>query len=147
MPARGHLDCEDIIGTSVEIQARNGEKRGSSFSLRVPRGQECPRLTCVFLLVVLVFVDTLADAVLLAIDTTLLALCQMTVVLCHVSLFTVLDAGFALFEVGSLLRSQCAILNAVADALLLIFFALVDFIDARMARINNARTSAGSSCG
>ena len=57
------------------------------------------------LLAVLILRDTMADAVLLAIDTALLCLCQVTVVLRHVSLFTVLDGGLALFEMGRLLRS------------------------------------------
>jgi len=57
------------------------------------------------LLAVLILRDRMADAVLLAVDAALFCFCQVTVVLRHVTLFTVLDSGLALFEMGRLLRS------------------------------------------
>jgi len=88
---------------------------------------------------VLVLVDALADPVLLTIDPFLLGPGQMAVVLRHVFLFTVLHAGLALLEVSSLLRVQLPALDAVANALLLILFAAVHLIDARMTGIHDAR--------
>ena len=96
----------------------------------------------------LVLIDALADSVLLAIDPFLLGLGEMAVVLRHVFLFAVLHAGFALLEVGCLLRIQFPALDAVANALLLFCLAAIDLIDARMAGIDNARARTGSrSCG
>jgi hypothetical protein len=88
---------------------------------------------------VLVLGYALADPVLLTIDPSLLGLREMAVVLCHVFLFTVLHTGLALLEVGRLLRVQLPALDAVANALLLVFFTAVHLIDARMAGIDNAR--------
>ena len=85
----------------------------------------------------------MADAVLLAIDTALLCLCQVTVVLRHVSLFTVLDGGLALFEMGRLLRSQFSVGDAVSNALLLIRFPSIHLVDPRMSRIDNAWSRTG----
>jgi hypothetical protein len=91
---------------------------------------------------VFVLVDRLADAVLLAVDASLLGLREMTVVRRHIFLFAVLDARLTLFEVGGLLRAQLAALDAIGNAPLLVFFALVDLIHTRMARINDARSGA-----
>ena len=91
----------------------------------------------------LVLVDAAADAVLLAIDAALLALGEMAVVFRHVRLFALLNARFALFKIGRFLRSQRAVFHAIANALLLVFLTLVDFIDARMTRIDNAGPCAG----
>jgi hypothetical protein len=52
---------------------------------------------------VLVFVDALADAVLLTVDPFLFGLGQMAVVLRHVFIFAILHAGLALLQVGCLL--------------------------------------------
>lgn len=94
-----------------------------------------------------VFRDALADPVLLTIDAALLALGQMTVVLRHVGLFAVLHGGLAVLEIGRLLRVQLAAADAVGDALLLILFAAVDLINARMTGIDDARPRSGSGCG
>jgi hypothetical protein len=59
------------------------------------------------LLGMLVFVDALADPVLLTIDPFLLGLGQTAVVLRHVLLFTVLHTGLALLEVSRLLLHSC----------------------------------------
>jgi len=92
---------------------------------------------------VLVFVDTLADPVLLAIDPALLAFGQMAIVFRHIFLFAVLHTRFALLKIGRLLRSQFAALDAIGDALLLIFFPLVDLVDAWMAGVDNAGAGGG----
>jgi ABC-type glucose/galactose transport system permease subunit len=89
-----------------------------------------------------VFRDALADAVLLTIDYPLLCLGEMAVILRHVSLFAILHAGLAIFQVGSLLRGRRFVLHAIANALLLVFFARVNFVNPRMARIDNARARA-----
>jgi len=70
---------------------------------------------------VLIFVDALADPVLLAIDPALLGLGQMAAVLRHISLFAVLHVGFTLFQIGRLMRVQFSVLDAIANALLLVF--------------------------
>lgn len=93
-------------------------------------------------LLVFVFVDALADAVLLTIDPALLRLGEVAVVLGHISLFAILHIRLALFEVRRLLCAQFTAADAVRDALLLVLFASVDFIHTRMARIDNARTRA-----
>ena len=91
----------------------------------------------------LVFVDGVADAILLAIDAVLLGLGEMTVVRRHIFLFAVLNIRLTLFEIGGLLRAQLAALDAIADALLLVFFATVDLVHARMAGIDDAGAGAG----
>ena len=137
MPARRHLDREDFIRTPIDPI--------------LPTKKKKPRESCgcfflgnlqLFVLLMLIFGYALADAVLLAIDSALLALGQMAVVLCHVFLFAILHTCFALFKIGRLLRSQFAALDAIGDALLLILFALVDFVDARMAGIDDSGTGA-----
>src|SRR5271169_2290334 len=80
----------------------------------------------------LVLGDALTDPVLLTIDPVLLGLGEMAVVFRHIGLFAVLHGGLAILEVSSLLRGQRAVLNAVANALLLVFFTAVHLIDARM---------------
>ncbi len=87
----------------------------------------------------LVFVDALADPILLTIDPFLLRLGEMAVVLRHVLLFTLLYTGLALLEVGRLLRIQFPALDAVPNPPLLVLLALVYFIDPWMAGIDNAR--------
>ena len=89
--------------------------------------------------------DAPADPVLLAIDSSLLGLGEMAVVLRHIRLFTVLHAGLAILQVGSLSRAQRAILDTVANALLLVFLAVVHFVHTRMAGIDNPRARTGSS--
>jgi hypothetical protein len=55
-------------------------------------------------LVVLVFIDTLADAVLLAINSLLFCFGEMAVVSGHVFFLAILDAGFALLQIAGLFR-------------------------------------------
>src|SRR5579871_5398631 len=97
-------------------------------------------------LLVLVFVDLPAGAVLLAVQLPLLALGQVTVVSGHVGLLLILNVLLASLETRSLPWSQRAVLLAVGDAVLLILLAGVDFVHPRMAGIIHARTGAGS-CG
>jgi len=91
----------------------------------------------------LVFVDLLAGTVLLPIELPLLALGQMTIVGGHISFLLVLDVLFLSFHVRSLSRRHGAVLDAVGDAVLLILLAPIDFVDARMARIDLPRSRAG----
>src|SRR5208282_2664137 len=98
------------------------------------------------LLGMLVVVDALADPVLLTIDPFLLGLGEMAVVLRHVLLLAVLHTGLSLLKIRRLLRVQFAALDAVANALLLVFLATVHLIDTRMSGIDNtgARARGGS---
>ena len=89
---------------------------------------------------VLVFVDGLADAVLALVEMILLSLGQMSAMLGHVALLLVLNALFALFQMRGLSRRQLAVLYAVRDALLLVGFAAIDLVHARMAGIDLPRT-------
>ena len=89
----------------------------------------------------LVFVDGLAHVVLALVEVLLLSLRQMSVVSGHVFLFLVLNALFALFQMRSLFWRELAILGAIRDALLLIGFAAVHLVYARMTRIDLSRTS------
>src|ERR1700690_3156258 len=98
-----------------------GRRKSRSLPAAVSR---VPKVTShLFRLLMLVFVDALADAVLLAIDPSLFRLREMTIVLCHILLFAILHAGLALFEVGGLIGIQFAVLHAIGDALLLALFA------------------------
>lgn len=92
----------------------------------------------------LVFVNGLADAVLLTIDASLLGFGEMPVVRRHVFLLAVLHIRLSLFEVGGLLCAELSTLNAIGNALLLVLFALVNFIHTWVARIDNSGTSARS---
>jgi len=91
-----------------------------------------------------VSVDRAADAVLLAVDTALFSLRHVAIVLGHVFLLAFLYAGFALFEIGGLLRRKLAIFNAFANALLLTGFATIHLIDARVLGIDDSGTGARS---
>lgn len=93
-----------------------------------------------------VFIDRLADAVLLTVDAVLFGLGQMAVVSRHVFLFAVLDGGFALLKIRGLLRAQLAAGNAIGNALLLVSFASIDLIYARMTGIDDSGAGTGS-CG
>lgn len=103
------------------------------------------RPICLFLLAMLVFVNALADPVLLTIDAFLFGLRQMAVMSRHIFLFAILYGGLALLEISGLLRIQLAALHAVRDALLLIFFAAIHLVHTRMSRIDNARPRSRSS--
>ena len=77
------------------------------------------------------------------IELVLILLGQMAIVLRHVPLFVVLQALFAMFETSGLSGRQLTILDSVGDAILLIRFAAVDLIHARMSRIHLIRARAG----
>jgi hypothetical protein len=95
------------------------------------------------LAIVLVFVDFLAGLVLLLVELLLLALGQVTIVGSHISLLLVIDVLFLFFNVRGLSRRHGAVLDAIRDAVLLILLAGIDFVDARMIRINYSRSRAG----
>jgi len=99
------------------------------------------------LVVVLVFIDAPADAILAAIQMALFGLCQMAVVLRHVSLLLLLHAGVTALQIGSFLRTQRSVVDAVGDPLLLIRLASGHFIYARVTRIDDTWSSArGCGC-
>ena len=93
---------------------------------------------------VLILVDLIAHVVGFFIELPLVLLCEVAVVFRHVSLFVILQALFALFEIGGLSRRQLAVLHTVGDAVLLVGFATVDLVDTRMAGIDLVGASAGS---
>ena len=88
----------------------------------------------------LVFVDGFANAVLTPVEMILLSLRQVPVILGHVALLLVLNALFAPFQMRSLSRRQLTVLYAVRNAILLVGFAAIDLVHARMARIDLSRT-------
>ena len=93
----------------------------------------------------LIFSYALADPVLLTIDPFLLGLSQVAVVFRHICLFAVLHVGLAVLQVGRLLRVQLSTADAIPDALLLVFFTRIYFVDPWMAGIDNARPRTGGS--
>src|SRR5260370_1834885 len=90
-------------------------------------------------LLVLVFVDALADPILLTIDPFLLRLGEMALLLRHFLLFTLLYNSLALLDFRPLLLIQFPALHAVPNPPFLVLLALVYFIDPWMAGIDNAR--------
>jgi hypothetical protein len=139
---------DNLISTIIEVTTKHtaladqGDKKGkAAANLRLsPLFGSFGQKT--YLLVVLVFVDALADPVLALIQVALFGLGQMAVMLRHVIGFLLLHAGLAPFQIGSLLRAQRAVVDAVGDTLLLILFAAVYLIYARVTRIDDARSSA-----
>src|SRR5579864_6501346 len=95
----------------------------------------------------LVFVDALAHIVLAVVEIFLLGLGQMTVVSRHVFLLRILNALFAFFQTRSLSGRQLAIFYAIGDAVLLVGFAAIHLVDARMTRIDLSRTGLRLSSG
>ena len=87
----------------------------------------------------LVPVDAPTDPILSPIDPVLLGLGQVAIVRRHVPFLAVLHAGFPFLQIAGFFRSQGAILDAVGDAVLLVGFATVYPIHARVARIDDAR--------
>ena len=69
---------------------------------------------------VLILIDALANAVLLPVNPILFRLGEVAIVRGHIFLLTVLHVGFSFLQIGGLLRSQGAVLNAVGDAILLL---------------------------
>jgi len=91
--------------------------------------------------------DALAHAIGFMVELALVALGEVAVVLRHVSLFVVLQALFAAFEARRLSRLELAVLYAIGNAVLLVRFALIDLIDARMAGIDLSSAGARSVAG
>ena len=89
-------------------------------------------------LLVLVFVNLPALAVGFAIQLALVLFGEMPVVRCHVFLLVVHEALLALFQPCSLPRRELIVLDAICNAILLILFALVDLVHARMIGIIDA---------
>jgi len=92
--------------------------------------------------VVFVFGDAVAHMIGFAIELALVLLCEMTIVLGHESLLVILQAFLATLEPAGLCRRELAIFNAVGDSFLLIGFAAIDLVDARMSGIDLSRSSA-----
>ena|SRR5271165_4781986 len=90
-----------------------------------------------------VFVDLPAGPVLLPIEFVLLGLGQVTVVSSHIGFLLVLDFLFAILQTRSLTGRERAVLYAVCNAILLVRLAGIDFVDARMTRIDLTRSRAG----
>ena len=90
------------------------------------------------LCVVLVFVDALAHVVGFVIELALILRSEVTIVLRHIFLFVILQPLFAAFQTPRFARRELAALYAVRDPVLLVLFALVDLIHARMTRVDIA---------
>ncbi len=95
------------------------------------------------LLRVFVVVDPFAHVVGFMVELVLILLGEMAVVSSHITFFVVLQALLAVLQAGGLSRLQLSVLNSVGDPILLIGFASVDLIHARMAGVDLARTGAG----
>jgi hypothetical protein len=96
------------------------------------------------LLVVLVFVDLVAHVIRFFVELPLILLGEVTIVGSHVFLFVILQALLASFQVGRLARCQLILLHSIGDSILLVLFALIDLIHARMAGIDYTGSGAGS---
>jgi hypothetical protein len=97
--------------------------------------------------VVLVFVDLVAHVIRFLVELSLVFLGQVAIIGSHVFLFIVLQTLFASLQIGGLPRRQLIVFDAIGNAILLILFALVHLIDARMAGIVYAGAGAGSVAG
>ena len=95
------------------------------------------------LAIMLVFVDLPAGLVLFLVKPPLLAFSQVTVVGSHVRFLLVLGPLLAIFQMRRLSRRQRPVLIAVGDAVLLILFAAIDFVNAGMTGIDHSRSRAG----
>jgi hypothetical protein len=109
---------------------------GSLFYLNLERERER-------LLIVLVLVDLVAHVVGFAIQLSLILFGQVAVVLSHVFLFVVLQALLAFLQMSGLSGRELSVLHAVGDPILLVLFALIDLVDARMVGIIHARACTG----
>ena len=92
--------------------------------------------------VVLVFVDAIAHVIRFAVELALILRSKMAIVLGHILLLVVLEALFAAFQPPRLSGRELAALYAVADPVLLVLFALIDLIYARMTGIDIAGSGA-----
>jgi len=92
--------------------------------------------------VVFVFRDAGAHMIRFAIELALVFLCEMTIVLGHESLLVILQAFFSTLEPAGFCRRELAIFHSIRDSFLLIGFAAIDLVDARMSRIDLSRSSA-----
>jgi hypothetical protein len=95
-------------------------------------------------LVVLVPVNTVAEAILLAVYLCLLVVCEVAAIGLAIVSDLFVQVGFAVFQMPGLSGSERAALHALRDAVLLIHFTIVDkVIRIREARQEQAR---GKSC-
>lgn len=95
------------------------------------------------LAIMLVSVDLPAGLVLFLVEAPLFALGQVTIVGSHIRFLLVLGPLLAVFQMRRLSGRQRAVLIAVGDAVLLILFAAINFVDAGMARIDHSSSRAG----
>ena len=84
-----------------------------------------------------------AGTILFPVQLSLLAFCKVTIVRGHIRFFLIFDMVLSVFQVSGLAGRKRTVLHAVGDAILLVGFAAIHFIDARMARINLSRSRAG----
>ena len=70
------------------------------------------------------------------VELALILFRQMAIVFGHIFLLVILQALLALFEMRGLSGLQLAILNSIGDSILLIRFAAIDLVDARMTGID-----------
>src|SRR4029077_13636673 len=119
------------LDTSTPSPEKKNAANAAALSSTVRNLEQLIRLC-----VVLVLVDALAHVIRFAIELALVFFGQMAVVLRHVFLFVILQTLFAVLQATGFPGSELATLNAVADAVLLVLFALIHLIDAGMTRID-----------
>jgi hypothetical protein len=92
---------------------------------------------------VLVVVDALVHVVGFVIELFLVFLREMPVVGGHIFLFVVLQAGFSVLEVRSLGGRDFAAADSIRDTFLLMGFAAVHLVYARMTGIDDTCSGSG----
>ncbi len=134
-----HFPLDLDTSLAVIPQKKKPRKRRLFLLYTLSKRGSPPTLFCR----VLVGGNALAHVVRFVIELALVLFRQMAVVLCHVALFVVLQALFAALETSRLSGPELTVLHSVRDPALLIGFAPVDLVHARMTRIHLIRAGAG----
>ena len=103
---------------------------------------ECRMLSPLFR-VVFIFSDARAHVIGFAIELALVLLGEMAVVFGHIAFLIFLQALFTAFQTTGFTRRELPILYAIGDTLLLIGFAVIDLVHARMSGIDSPRSGSG----
>ena len=93
--------------------------------------------------VVFIFRDSRAHAISFAIELALVLPGEVAVVFGHIAFLISLQASFTAFETAGFTRRELLVLYAIADTPLLIGFAAIDLVYARMSGINPPRSGSG----
>lgn len=93
--------------------------------------------------VVFIFGDARAHAIGFAIELALVPLGEVAVVFGHIALLISLQAFFTAFQTTGFPRRELPILYAIPDTPLLVGFAAIDLVHARMSGIDPPRSGSG----